>query len=533
MTMRHPDVPQHLRGSYAGLGHPAVTGYLTDLGVTAIELLPVQQFVSEPALVQRGLVNYWGYNPIGFFAPHAAYSSTGTRGEQVTEFKQLVKALHAAGLEVILDVVYNHTAEGGRTGPALSFRGLDDGAYYLQDGSGSYCDFTGCGNTLNVSHPQVLRLVMDSLLYWVQEMHVDGFRFDLASALIRKDTRPDLDHPFLEAVRHDPVLRQIKLIAEPWDTTGEGYLVGKFPAPWSEWNDKYRDGVRDFWRGHGGGVRELALRFSGSSDLYAADGRLPHASINFVTAHDGFTLRDAVTYNHKHNEANGEGNQDGTDNNRTWNHGVEGPADDATICDLRRRQAANLMATLLLSTGVPLITAGDERGRTQNGNNNAYCQDNEMSWLSWEPDKEWHFMHALTKQVLELRTKHPVWRSSNFFTGTSTDRAAGGKDITWLSPNGEEMTEANWSERRAGTLGAFLSGARVAEDGATGMSTGNTSYLIWMHAGAVPIEVTLPEDGAASYTEILRTDTRVDPSPKQPGTSISLLGRTIALYEVV
>ena len=383
LSRLHPAVPATERGSFAGVGHPAVVAYLKDLGVTAVELLPTQHFLSEPHLSAHGLINYWGYNTIGFFAPHAGYSSTGTRGEQVVEFKQMVKSLHAAGIEVILDVVYNHTAEGGLDGPAVAFRGYDDGSYYRRDGRGRYADVTGCGNTVQVSVPQVLRLVMDSLRYWVTDMLVDGFRFDLAPALARSGPHIDLRAPFLTAIHQDPVLREVKLIAEPWDATPEGYLVGKFPPPWCEWNDRFRDAVRDFWRGQGGGVRDLALRFSGSSDLYADDGRQPSASVNFVTAHDGFTLRDLVTYDSKRNDANRDGNGDGTSHNRSWNCGVEGETDDEEILRLRRRQAANMLATLLLSTGVPMITSGDERGRTQGGNNNAFCQDNETSWLSW------------------------------------------------------------------------------------------------------------------------------------------------------
>ncbi|MBA2445686.1 MAG: glycogen debranching protein GlgX, partial [Nocardioidaceae bacterium] len=540
MTMRHPDVPDHLRGTFAGFGHAAVTGYLIDLGVTSIELLPVQHFISEPALAERGLVNYWGYNTIGFFAPHAGYSSADTTGGQITEFKEFVKALHAAGLEVILDVVYNHTAEAGRTGPTLSFRGIDDAAYYRQDSHGNYRDFTGCGNTLNVSHPQTLRLVMDSLRYWVQEMHVDGFRFDLASALIRNDGQPDLRHPFLKAIHQDPLLRQVKLIAEPWDATGEGYLVGRFPTPWSEWNDKYRDGVRDYWRAHGGGLRELGRRLSGSSDIYAGHGRQPHSSVNFVTAHDGFTLRDAVSYDHKHNSANGEDGRDGLDHNRSWNHGGEGPTDDEAICALRRRQAANLMATLLLSSGVPMITAGDERGRTQGGNNNAFCQDNELSWLDWELDADWQHLHALTKQLLALRAEHPVLRRHHFFTGVAP-HGPGRKDISWLEPSGEEMTEADWRDPAAATLGVFLSGDKLVADGGGGPggpdddtdARGESSYLIWMHAGADPVDVTLPEGGVGWYFEILRTDAAANPSPALPGTTVTLLGRTVAVYEAV
>ena len=389
LTALHDRVPEHLRGTYAGLAHPAVTDYLRDLGVTAVELLPVHQFVSEPALTRRGTSNYWGYNSIGYFAPHASYSSAGERGGQVAEFKETVKALHRAGLEVILDVVYNHTAEAGPLGPTLSFRGLDDRGFYKRVSPAvdpetgeaafddTYWDVTGCGNTVDSSHPLALRLILDSLRYWVTEMHVDGFRFDLMSALTRTGHDIDMGCALLTAIGQDPVLRHVKLIAEPWDASMDGYLVGRMPPPWVEWNDQYRDEIRDFWRNHNQGTHAVATRLAGSSDLYADDGRSAYASINFVTAHDGFTLRDLVTYGHKHNEANGEDNRDGTDNNRSWNHGVEGETDDPALVAVRRRQAANLMATLCLSNGVPMITAGDERGRTQRGNNNAYCQDND------------------------------------------------------------------------------------------------------------------------------------------------------------
>ena len=542
LTYQHPDIPPELRGSYAGMGHPATIHYLKDLGVTSIELLPVHHFVSEPELTKRGLTNYWGYNSIGFFAPHAAYSASGTRGEQVTEFRQMVKALHAAGLEVILDVVYNHTAEGGADGPVLCFRGLDEASYYRTDGWGLYADVTGCGNTVNVSEPQVLQLVMDSLRYWVTEMHVDGFRFDLAPALTRNGPDVDLRAPFLTAVHQDPVLRQVKLIAEPWDATGEGYLVGRFPPPWCEWNDKYRDAVRDFWRGHSEGVRELASRFTGSSDLYADDGRLPYSSVNFVTAHDGFTLRDLVSYNSKHNGANGEHNRDGTDDNRSWNCGVEGETNDPGPVALRRRQAANMMATLLLSTGVPMITAGDERGRTQQGNNNAFCQDNETSWFPWEGlDKDWQHLDRLTRLLLRLRAEHPVLRQRHFFAGTALDER-GRKDITWLHPDGTEMTTDDWHDPTLTTLGVFLSGDTLKGANAVGEPRRDASYVLFMHAGVDPVDVTLPEAFAERYVTVFRTDADLDRGPDpafrggEPvaaGAVTTLLDRTFALFEVL
>ncbi|HYO33137.1 MAG TPA: glycogen debranching protein GlgX [Nocardioidaceae bacterium] len=533
LTKLHPDVPEHLRGTYAGLGHPAITGYLNDLGVTSIELLPVQQFVSEPWLSDAGRVNYWGYNTVGFFAPHAGYAATGTRGEQVDEFKQMVKDLHAAGIEVILDVVYNHTAESGRGGPAICFRGYEDASYYRHDASGRYVDVTGCGNTVNVSEPQVLQLVMDSLRYWVSEMHVDGFRFDLASALARGSRGlVNLRAPFLTAIHQDPVLREVKLIAEPWDATGEGYLVGRFPPPWCEWNDKYRDGVRDFWRGAAGGVRELASRFSGSSDLYDDDGRQPFASINFVTAHDGFTLRDLVSYEAKHNEANGENNRDGSNSNRSWNCGVEGETADPQVRSLRRRQAANLLTTLLLSTGVPMLTAGDERGRTQRGNNNAFCHDNELSWVSWRHDPDWAHLHELTRTVLGLRAAHPVLRQRYFFEGKPLDDS-GGKDITWLSPTGEEMTQDDWHDSSRNTLGIFLAGNQLRAVDREGVRRRDTSYLLWLHAGADTVDVTLPEPWAKTYDEVVRTDKRVADGSWKPGATVTLQPRTVALFEAV
>jgi glycogen debranching enzyme GlgX len=538
LTMAHPDVPEHERGTFAGLAHPKVVAYLKDLGITSVELLPVHHFVSETALLERGLVNYWGYNTIGFFAPHAAYSSTGSRGEQITEFKQMVKALHAAGLEVILDVVYNHTAEGGTDGPTLCFRGYDDRTYYRNDGWGGYVDVTGCGNTVNASEPQVLQLIMDSLRYWVTEMHVDGFRFDLASALTRNGPHVDLRSPFLTAVHQDPVLRSVKLIAEPWDATPEGYLVGRFPPPWCEWNDRYRDSVRDFWRGHSDGVRDLASRLSGSSDLYADDGRLPFASVNFVTSHDGFTLRDLVSYERKHNEANGENNRDGSDNNRSWNCGVEGETSDPAVNTLRRRQASNLLATLLLSTGVPMITAGDERGRTQRGNNNAFCQDNDLSWLSWQPNPGWDHLLDLVRTTLRLRAEHPVLRQRHFFEGKASNGGSR-KDIAWLQPSGAEMDEPAWLDSSIATLGVFLAGDQLRALDPQGRPRRDTSYLIWMHAGSQPIDVVLPEQWAQRYDEILRTDVALStghhraPMTYPPGKTVTLESHTFAFFEAV
>jgi isoamylase len=531
LTQLHPDVPERLRGTFAGVGHEATIYYLQDLGVTTLELLPVHHFVSEPGVVRGGLTNYWGYNTIGFFAPHAAYSSAGSRGEQITEFREMVKNLHRAGIEVLLDVVYNHTAEGGQLGPALCFRGIDDAAYYRQF-DGRYADVTGCGNTVNASHPQVLQLIMDSLRYWVTEMHVDGFRFDLASALLRNGRSVDLRAPFVTAIHQDPILGEVKLIAEPWDATGEGYLVGQFPPRWCEWNDKYRDAVRDFWRPVATGVHEIASRLSGSSDLYGDDGRLPLASINYVTAHDGFTLRDLVSYSTKHNEPNREDNRDGTNDNRSWNCGTEGDPADPEVRSLRHRQAANLMATLLLSTGVPMIVAGDERGRTQHGNNNAYCQDNETSWIDWRLDPEWAPLLELTKTLIRLRRDHPVLRQPRFFAGTPIG-TTGRKDIEWLQPSGQEMDWAAWADGSRTTLGVLIDGDGLRTRSERGEPIHDTSYALWLHAGLDIAVVTLPENNAHHYVEVLRTDQAPSSDPLKPGTTVTLAPHSFAVYETV
>jgi len=498
MTQLHDRVPEELRGTYAGLGSPAVTDYLRDLGVTAVELLPVHQFVSEPDLLERDLVNYWGYNSVAFFSPHNAYSSAGDRGEQVTEFKQMVRSMHEAGIEVILDVVYNHTAEAGPLGPTLSFRGLDDLGYYQrveEDGEpvapDTYWDVTGCGNTVDATHTQSLRLILDSLRYWVTEMHVDGFRFDLMSALTRTHQVVDMGSHLLTAIGQDPVLRHVKLIAEPWDASMDGYRVGGFPPPWVEWNDQYRDTMRDFWRGQSSGVRTVATRLAGSSDLYADDGRAPYNSVNFVTAHDGFTLRDLVSYNEKHNEANGEDNRDGSDNNRSWNCGVEGETDDPDVVALRRRQAANMMATLLISNGVPMLTAGDERGRTQGGNNNAFCQDNETSWIDWRPDDAWLDVHEVTRCALRLRREHPALRQRHWFEGRPTIEG-GPKDLAWLHPEGREMTADDWGDDGLQAIGMFVSGHPLRSPGPRGEQQHDSSFIIWLNAGDEDVEVELP-----------------------------------------
>jgi glycogen operon protein len=501
-------IPEELRGTYAGLASPPVIAYLKDLGVTAVELLPVHHFLDELALTERGLTNYWGYNPIGYFAPHAAYSSSGDRGQQVTEFKQMVKSLHAAGIEVILDVVYNHTAEADPSGPTYSFRGLDDIGFYKRvlRGQDPYWDVTGCGNTVDSQNYGALRLILDSLRYWVTEMHVDGFRFDLASALARSGHTVDKRSAFLAAIGQDPVLRDVKLIAEPWDISMEGYLTGSFPPPWVEWNDRYRDTMRDFWRGTGGVVRDVASRLAGSADLYADDGRSPYASVNFVTAHDGFTLRDLVSYNHKHNAPNGEGNRDGTNDNRSWNHGVEGETRDADIDALRRRQAANLMATMCLSSGALMITAGDERGRTQRGNNNAYCQDNETSWVDWRPEHAWPELHDLTRAALRLRREHPALCQRHHFMGAPTI-PGGPKDLAWIHPEGREMTTQDWYDDRLHVLGMFVSGDPLRSPGPRGEQLRDRSFLLWLNAAGGSSQVCLPENEWVSAGEIvLSTD---------------------------
>ncbi|MCF6379663.1 glycogen debranching protein GlgX [Nocardioides KLBMP 9356] len=539
MTALHDRVPEHLRGTYAGLATPAVTDYLKDLGVTAVELLPVHQFFSETALAEKGLSNYWGYNSLGFFAPHNAYSSSGDRGQQVTEFKEMVKAFHRAGLEVILDVVYNHTAEAGPLGPTLSFRGLDDLGYYqrvvptrtLDDVEApvdTYWDVTGCGNTVDATHTQSLRMILDSLRYWVNEMHVDGFRFDLMSALTRTNQVVDMGSHLITAIGQDPVLRHVKLVAEPWDASMDGYRVGEFPPPWIEWNDQFRDTMRDFWRGHAAGVRTVATRLAGSADLYADDGRSPYASVNFVTAHDGFTLRDLVSYNHKHNGANGEDNRDGTDNNRSWNHGVEGETDDQAIITLRRRQAANLMATLCFSSGVPMLTAGDERGRTQRGNNNAYVQDNETSWIDWRPDDAWLDVYEITKTALRLRREHPALRQRHWFEGRPTMRG-GIKDLVWLHPDGREMSTADWHDDSCRTVGMFLNGGPLRYPGPRGEQVRDRSFVIWLNAGVEDVKLTLPDNQWVHHGEVvLSTNAEIEVgSPVVAGSELLLQARSV------
>ncbi|MEU5920275.1 glycogen debranching protein GlgX [Streptomyces sp. NPDC004288] len=537
-TRLHPGIPEHLRGTYAGLAHPASIDHLVRLGVTAVELLPVHQFAHEDHLLRRGLRNYWGYNSVGYFAPHAGYSSSGTAGQQVGEFKRMVRALHAAGIEVILDVVYNHTAEAGELGPTLSLKGIDNRGYYrLQSDARRYADYTGCGNTLHVVQPQVLRLITDSLRYWVTEMGVDGFRFDLAAALARSMHDVDMLSPFLAVIAQDPVLRRVKLIAEPWDVGNGGYQVGAFPPLWTEWNDRYRDAVRDFWRGALPDVRDLGYRLSGSSDLYAWGGRRPYASVNFVTAHDGFTLRDLVTYERKHNEANGEGNRDGTHDNRSWNCGTEGETDDPAINALRLRQQRNLLTTLLLSTGVPMLVAGDETGRTQGGNNNAYCQDNELGWLDWSlPDDPGRGgLLALTRRLLALRHRHPVLRRRAFFSGRPQG-ADGLRDLAWFTAEGAEMTERDWYAPTA-TLGLYLSGRDIPGRDERGEQITDDSFLAVLHAGSRPLEFRLPGPPWAATYELIVDTSREDQSeapgtPHAGGGTITVGARSVVLLRV-
>ena len=492
-TARHPEIPPDLRGTYAGLAHPVAVDYLRRLGVSAVELLPVHAFVHDAHLVERGLRNYWGYNTIGYFAPHGDYASGGSRGQQVNEFRTMVRTLHEAGMEVILDVVYNHTAEGNHLGPTLSFKGIDNAAYYrlMPDEPLYYMDFTGTGNSLNMRHPHVLQLILDSLRYWVLEMHVDGFRFDLASALARELHEVDKLSAFFDLIQQDPVVSQVKLIAEPWDVGEGGYQVGNFPPLWSEWNGRYRDTVRDFWRGAGGALGEVATRFTGSSDLYQADSRRPMASVNFVTAHDGFTLRDLVSYEEKHNEANGEENRDGESHNRSWNLGVEGETDDPRILELRERQQRNFLTTLFLSQGIPMLLGGDEIGRTQGGNNNAYAQDDETSWFDWERAERFEGLLRFTRDLIELRRLHPVFRRRRWFQGRSI---RGVDDLGWFRPDGEPMNDEDWDVGFARALGVFLNGQAIASRGPRGERVTDDSFLVLFNAAQEPVTWRLPAD---------------------------------------
>jgi glycogen operon protein len=530
LSRTHPGVPEEIRGTYAALGHPAIIEHLQGLGVTAVELMPVHQFLHDGHLVDRGLRNYWGYNTIGFFAPHDEYAAGGRRGEQVQEFKAMVRELHAAGIEVILDVVYNHTAEGNHMGPTLCFRGLDNQAYYrlVDDDPRFYYDTTGTGNTLLMRHPFVLQLVMDSLRHWVQEMHVDGFRFDLAASLARQFLEVDRLSAFFDLVQQDPVVNRVKLIAEPWDIGPGGYQVGNFPPLWTEWNGLYRDVMRDYWRGVPATLGDFAARLMGSSDLYQSDARRPSASINFITAHDGFTMRDLVSYDEKHNAANGEDNRDGESHNRSWNHGAEGETDDPEIVALRARQRRNMLVTLLTSQGVPMILHGDELGRTQGGNNNAYCQDNEISWIDWATaDEE---LIAFTGAVSRFRAAHPVLRRRRFPRGDelSEDRVPG---IVWLRPDGHPMQQEDWEAGFARSLAVFLNGRSISEPDARGERVLDESLLLIFNAHHEPVEFTLPEEAlAASWRVAIDTETgQAEPAEDEPalspGATVAVAGR--------
>ena len=555
MTKLHPEVPEEERGTYLGLSHPAIIDHLTSLGVTAIELMPAHQFVSDDVLAQRGLANYWGYNTIGFFAPHNTYAASGQRGQQVQEFKGMVRAMHEAGIEVIMDVVYNHTAEGNQLGPTLSFRGIDNAAYYrlVDDDRQYYMDTTGTGNSLLMRNPQVLQLIMDSLRYWVTEMHVDGFRFDLAAALARQFQEVDRLSSFFDVVQQDPVVSQVKLIAEPWDVGDGGYQVGNFPPLWTEWNGKYRDTVRDFWRGQPATLPEFASRLTGSSDLYQSDGRSPVASVNFVTAHDGFTLADLVSFDHKHNEANGEDNRDGTDDNRSWNCGAEGLTTEPGVLALRGRQQRNFLATLLLSQGVPMLVGGDELGRSQRGNNNAYCQDNDISWVSWaegpgdqdiaETDGP---LLDYTRQLIQLRASHPVFRRRRFFQGEPVSGRRGQVgDIAWFTPGGEEMTDDDWSAGFAKSLTVFLNGDGISEPGPRGQRVRDDSFLLLFNASETDLKFEIPparygeqwervldtaqpaEPGTASVSAAAGGAPAAPPGPAKPGDTIDVCNRSL------
>ncbi|RFA15978.1 glycogen debranching enzyme GlgX [Subtercola boreus] len=526
LTELNHEIPKDQRGTYAGIAHPATIEHLQKLGITSLELMPVHQFVQDSTLLDKGLSNYWGYNTIGFFAPHSSYSSAGERGQQVQEFKGMVKALHAANIEVILDVVYNHTAEGNHLGPTISFRGIDNEAYYrvMDDDKRYYMDYTGTGNTLNVRHPHSLQLIMDSLRYWVTEMHVDGFRFDLASTLAREFYDVDRLSSFFELVQQDPVVSQVKLIAEPWDVGPGGYQVGNFPPQWSEWNGKYRDTVRDFWRGEPSTLGEFASRFTGSADLYEHSGRRPVASINFVTAHDGFTLADLVSYNEKHNDANGENGNDGESSNRSWNSGAEGPTDDTAIRSLRARQQRNFLATLLLSQGVPMLLHGDELGRTQNGNNNTYAQDNEISWVHWKRADE--PLTEFTAALMRLRKEHPTFRRSRFFDGRPVRRGRGEPlpDIVWLNPDALEMEPEEWDAPLHRSLGVFLNGQGIRGRDYRGERVVDVNFLVYFNADDSDVAFTLPaaEYGSAWDVVIDTAGQATDEAPSRPGDVLTV-----------
>ncbi|CAM5365422.1 glycogen debranching protein GlgX [Streptomyces abikoensis] len=542
LTMRHPALPEEIRGTYAALAHPAVLEHLTELGVTAIELMPVHQFVNDHRLVDAGLANYWGYNTIGFFAPHNAYASWGDRGQQVLEFKSAVRALHAAGIEVILDVVYNHTAEGSHLGPTLSFRGLDNASYYrLADDPQYYMDTTGTGNSLLMRSPHVLQLIMDSLRYWVTEMRVDGFRFDLAATLARQFHEVDRLSSFFDLVQQDPVVSRVKLIAEPWDVGEGGYQVGNFPPLWAEWNGKFRDTARDLWRGEPATLAEFGSRLTGSSDLYQGDGRRPLASINFVTCHDGFTLHDLVAYNGKHNEANGEDNRDGENHNRSWNCGAEGETDDPGILALRERQMRNFIATLLVSQGVPMLSHGDEFARTQRGNNNAYCQDNDVSWVHWPhpgdaSSARARRMLAFTRAMVWLRRDHPVFRRRRFFHGRPVQGTHDElSDIAWFTHEGEEMRDSDWQAAQAKSLTVFLNGGAISEPGPRGEPVVDDSFLLMFNAHDKPLDFVVPADHGRQWQVVVDTASAEGVEPDGPkvraGDRLTLADRSLKVLQ--
>jgi isoamylase len=535
-TTLHPEIPEEIRGSYAALAHPVTIQYLKSLGVTAVELMPVHHFIVDRHLKERGLTNYWGYNTIGFFAPDVRYSSSGVLGEQVNEFKNMVKDLHKAGIEVILDVVYNHTGEGSHMGPTLSFRGIDNASYYrlTPDNKRYYMDYTGTGNTLNTNLPNVLRLMMDSLRYWILEMHVDGFRFDLASTLARELHEVDRLSAFFDIIHQDPTISQVKLIAEPWDVGEGGYQVGKFPPGWAEWNGKYRDCIRDYWRGADSMLGEFAARFTGSPDLYEGDYRRPTASINFVTAHDGFTLHDLVSYNEKHNEANLEDNNDGENHNRSWNCGVEGPTKKQEIIELRNKQKRNFLTTLFLSQGVPMLVAGDELGRTQKGNNNAYCQDNEISWLDWANADEQ--LLEYTQKLIHFRKAHPAFCRRRWFQGQPI-KGIGLEDIAWFLPDGKEMTEDHWNNDFAKSLAVFLNGRGLRSVGPKGEKIIDDNFYLIFNAHFEPLDYTLPlpkygrewQKVIDTHEGLVEEETTDEELIYQPGEVITVEGRSLVL----
>jgi glycogen operon protein len=539
LTQTHPDIPEAMRGTYAAIGHPAIVDHLKSLGVTAIELMPVHHFANDSTLIDKGLSNYWGYNTIGFFAPDSKYASSSTPGGQVQEFKAMVRTLHEAGIEVILDVVYNHTAEGNHMGPTLSMRGIDNAAYYrlVEDDKRYYMDYTGTGNSLNVGHPHSLQLIMDSLRYWVTEMHVDGFRFDLASTLAREFYDVDKLSTFFELVQQDPTVSQVKLIAEPWDVGPGGYQVGNFPPQWTEWNGKYRDTVRDFWRGEAASLGEFASRLTGSADLYEHTARRPVASINFVIAHDGFTLRDLVSYNDKHNEANGEDNNDGESHNRSWNCGVEGPTDDPEINALRAQQERNFLTTLLLSQGVPMICHGDELGRTQGGNNNGYCQDNEITWVNWD-DADQELLDFACK-VSTLRAEHPVFRRRRFFNGRPVRQrgSAGVPDISWFRPDGSEMNDEDWDSGFGKSVAVYLNGQGIPDLDPRGQRVTDDSFVICFNAHHEPIEFTVPpEEFGAAWQPVIDTAAEpgaVEADPVAATETLKVGARAIVVLQAV